>query len=394
MRWFAQASLSEICGEGEDQDWLCRLVFNATDGNEALASTARAGSLIVIIVLILLLAWVVQRLARRLVQRFDRRMEAQIRERLDKALARGAITETARYRTRRLQRLHAVTGVISGAIGVVIWVTAILAVLAQLNVPLQPLLAGAGVASLVIGFGAQQLVRDVLAGIAMLVEDQYGVGDWIEMDGKIGEVERIGLRSTAFRDLDGTVHHVLNGYMQRVANLSQHWGRATYDVPLALDADIPAAKAIIYKVANDLANDPVWGEDIIDTPEIWGVQHYGPDGVQIRVAMRTKPLRNWDIMRQLRERMKLAFDQAHIRQPAQLVDLGGQYRGYAVVTREVEDEEAERMPRRRGLVPPDVGPLDRPPASREATADDAEETRVHDQTTELRIESGPQPRPD
>jgi moderate conductance mechanosensitive channel len=405
--WLAQTTVAELCGEGEDAVWLCEVVFELT-GNEALSRTARIGSTFVAIVTILVVAWLLQRLAKRLVLRFDRRMEEAIKDRLQRAVARGAMTETGQFRTRRFQRLHATTGVMNGAVGAVIWITAILVILARLNVPLQPVLAGAGVAGLIIGFGAQQLVRDVLAGIAMLIEDQYGVGDWIEVEGKIGTVERVGLRSTAFRDVDGTVHHVLNGYIQRVGNLSQHWARATFDVPLALDADVPAAKALIHKVATDLAHDPVWGEDIIDEPEIWGMQHFGPDGIQIRVVIKTKPLRNWDVMRQLRERLKHAFERAGIRQPSQLVDLGGQYRGYPVLNRDLAEDTTAGPPRRRGLVPPDVSPLDRPaePAHQrepvtqdrpeEAPADeDADRTRVvRDETTELRIDRGPEPRPD
>ena len=405
MLWLAQATVAELCGEGDDAVWLCEVVYETT-GNEALSRAARIGSTFVAIVAIVVVAWLIQRLAKRLVLRFDRRMESAIQERLKRAVASGAISETAQFRTRRFQRLHATTGVMNGAIGAVIWITALFVVLAQLNIPLQPVLAGAGVASLIIGFGAQQLVRDVLAGIAMLIEDQYGVGDWIEVDGKIGTVERVGLRSTAFRDVDGTVHHVLNGYIQRVGNLSQHWARATFDVPLAVDADVPAAKAIIHKVATDLANDPVWGADILDEPEIWGVQHFGPDGIQIRVVIKTRPLRNWDVMRQLRERLKHAFERAGIRQPSQLIDLGGQRHGYAVLTHELEDEATGRQPRRRGLVPPDVGPFDRPPhhverrepveqpAADEEPAETDATRVVRDQTTELRIERGPEPRPD
>jgi moderate conductance mechanosensitive channel len=239
----------------------------------------------------------------------------------------------------------------------------------------------------------------------MLIEDQYGVGDWIEIDGKFGAVERVGLRSTAFRDVDGTVHHVLNGYIQRVGNLSQEWARATFDVPLALDADIPAAKALIHRVATELTNDPVWGPDTIGPPEIWGVQEFGPNGIKIRVVIPTKPLRNWDLVRQLRERIKFAFEQAHIRMPTQLIDIGGQRDGYPLLGR-VEPDQAPPPPPRRGLVPPDVGPYDAPPrvvvpAPDEPTVDRtdgsdpaATDPPMRDLTAELRLERGPEPRPD
>ncbi|MEX2324176.1 MAG: mechanosensitive ion channel family protein, partial [Nitriliruptoraceae bacterium] len=249
-----------------------------------------------------------------------------------------------------------------------VWLAAVLVILQDLGIRLQPILAGAGLIGVIIGFGAQQLVRDIIAGIAMLIEDQYGVGDWIEVDGVFGEVERVGLRATAFRDIDGVVHHVLNGYIQRVGNLSQHWARATFDVPLALDADIATAKELIHQVATELARDSVWGADIIGDPEVWGVQEYGPAGVKIRLVVATKPLRNWDITRQLRERIKYAFDAAGIRMPSQLVDVGGQPAGVPIRTRQVSDDDDEQRA--------------------QPTAQDV------DATDRLRIEGGPQPRPD
>lgn len=342
----AQAGVREVCGPVEEAEWLCELVLELT-GNEPLARVATVGATAVWFMVIVVAALMATWLTRRFVERYSRRLEERTVQRLERDHERGAITDTQRFRTRRLQRLQAASGVVRGVLGVVIWLTALFLVLDLFGVPLQPLLAGAGVVSVVIGFGAQQLVRDVLAGIAMLIEDQYGVGDWIEVDGRFGEVERVGLRSTAYRDLDGVLHHVLNGYMQRVGNLSQRWARTTLDVPVALDADLPAAKALVFDVATKLASDPVYGQDVIGPPEVWGVQDFGPEGVRIRVVIPTKPLRNWDLARQLRERLKLAFDAAGIRMPGQLVDLGGQGAGYPVVTSGFEPTAAAREHRRR-----------------------------------------------
>jgi moderate conductance mechanosensitive channel len=372
------------CGDPADPSWLCQRVLEATD-NALLARLAGLVDASGRAVTVLVVAFIVSRLLRRLVTRFGQRMEQRLADRLERAHARGSVSDTQRFRLRRGQRLQAATGVLRGVVGTVVWVTAILVALSELGVSLQPVLAGAGLAGILIGFGAQQLVRDVLAGIAILIEDQFGVGDWIEVDGKVGEVERVGLRATAFRDVDGIVHHVLNGSIQRVGNLSQEWARSTFDVPLALDADIPAAKAIIFKVATDLVEDPVWRDDIIGPPEIWGVQEFGPRGLSIRVVIPTRPLRNWDVTRQLRERLKLAFEQAGVRMPSQLVEIGGQRFGYAVLQREIAEDEPGRPPSRRSLVPPDVGPLDRPFPQVEVD---------RDETAELRIEQGPLPRPD
>jgi moderate conductance mechanosensitive channel len=410
----AQTDATAICGEGLDARLLCHLVYRQTE-NEVLARIAGVAGTGLRILAILLLAYLASRLLRRSITRFAGHMEQRIEERLTRAQERGAISETARFRTRRMQRLQAIVGVMRGVVATVVWLIAVLVVLFELDIRLQPVLAGAGLIGVVVGFGAQQLVRDIIAGIAMLIEDQYGVGDWIEVDGVIGAVERVGLRATAFRDLDGTVHHVLNGSVQRVGNLSQHWARATFDVPLALDSDIPAAKALIHKIATDLAADPVWGQDIIGPPEIWGVQEFGPGGLKIRLVIPTRPLRNWDITRQLRERLKHAFDQAHIRMPSQLHEVSGQPVGYAVLTRELDAEPAPH-PRRRGLVPVDVSPLDQPPQRAERERDEQMRQQravtedptlvdggevsepaplpARDHTERLRIERGPEPRPD
>ncbi|MFA9428837.1 mechanosensitive ion channel family protein [Egicoccus sp. AB-alg2] len=389
------AELAEVCGVGEDAeiDFTCEVLYRLT-GNDLVA---RGGGLVTTalrVLLILVVAFVATKLLRTAISRFASTMERRIQARIERGEQRGTL-DVARYRMRRFQRLHAITGVMRGVAGVVVWVIAVFAVLSALQINLQPILAGAGLAGIVIGFGAQQLVRDVLAGIAMLIEDQYGVGDWIEIDGRIGQVERVGLRATSIRDLDGIVWHTLNGHVQQVGNLSQEWSRSLLDVPLALDSDVPAAKAIIHKVASDLAADAVWGDDIIGPPEIWGVQDFGPAGLSIRLVIPTKPMANWDINRQLRERLHRAFAQANIRMQGQLVEVGGMATGYPLFTRMQEaDGDRQSRPRRRGLVPPDVGPLDAPPqvAAAEPTADTGEHAR--DQTTELRLERGREPRPD
>jgi small conductance mechanosensitive channel len=380
-------------------DALCQLLYAVT-GNELIARFAGAIGTVLRVAFILVLAFVLARFFGRLISRFAVRMERRIGDRLARAEQRGAITSAERFRTRRTQRLHAITGVLRGVAGVTVWSIAILVIIVEvLGVALQPILAGAGVLSVVVGFGAQQMIRDVLAGIAMLVEDQYGVGDWIQVEDRIGQVERVGLRSTAFRDLDGIVWHMLNGDVQRVGNLSQHWSRSSLDVPVALDADVPTVKAIMEKVATELAADPVWGEDIIGAPEIWGVQDFGPGGLTVRLVTPTRPMANWDINRQLRERLHHAFVQAGIRMPSQLVDVGGMASAYPVSARlervDDGDDDAEQLRgRRRGPVPRDVGPLDRPPDVdvRDITGDAYEDSR--DQTTELRREHGREPRPD
>lgn len=398
----AQTSVTDVCGPRAEAERLCVLVYELT-GSEPLARAMGVGSTIVWVVVVLGLAVAATQVTKLLVLRYASRLEQRILRRLDEAQRRGELSDTRRFRTRRTQRLQAAAGVVRGVFGVVIWITALLLILDLLGVPLQPLLAGAGLAGIVLGFGAQQLVRDVLAGIAMLIEDQYGIGDWIEVDGRIGVVERMGLRSTAFRDVDGVLHHVLNGYIQRVGNLSQEWARATLDVPVALDTDVAAAKALLHQVAIDLAADPLWGEDVIGPPEVWGVQDYGPAGIRIRVVIPTKPLRNWELTRQLRERLKEAFDAAGIRMPGQLVDLGGQGDGYPLLTgsaatdRRVSErpaEEAATGGEQDAEAETEDPTVPMTGAARRAQAADRPEDTPPDATTLLRRHQGPRPRPD
>ena len=394
--------IEAVCGESQ-AFWMCELTMRATDGNEVLARLAGAANTVLRIVLILLLAYFATRVARSAVRRFARRTEERINLRLEQNASRGLAPHPEHYRTRRLQRLHAIKGVLQGVAGALVWVIAILAIVDAVGISLQPVLAGAGLLGIVVGFGAQQLVRDVLAGIAMLIEDQYGVGDWINVDGEIGQVERVGLRATSFRDLDGIQWHVLNGYIQRVGNLSQEWGRMTFDVPVALDTHVPTAKALISHVAAELVDDPVWSKDIIGPHEIWGVQDFGPDGLKIRVVIPTRPMANWDIKRQMRERINQAFLEAGIRQPGRLTDLGGRPDRHHPVWHTSDGDVPRHADAAGGTAPVDAdpaahspGPQPAGPPSTGATPSVADDdaVRLRDETTELRIMRGPQPRPD
>lgn len=317
------APLVDACGV--DPSLLCELVFTrVTEDPQVVALLVH----LLVVPLLLTGAFVVYRSARRVIDRFVDGLEDEIAKRVARADELGH-TPSGRSGTRRMQRLHAIGGALRGAVGIVVWFTALLLVLARF-VDLRPILAGAGLAGLVVGFGAQNLIRDFLAGVSMLAEDQFGVGDWIEVDGEAGQVEHVGLRTTRFRDIDGVVWHVPNGTITKVGNLTQHWARATLDVPVALDTDVAHARRVIQRVADGLAVDAEWGQDVIGPAEIWGVQEWGPDGVAIRLVVPTRPLRNWDVTRQLRERLKAAFEHEGIRMPAPMREVGAQRTGEAL----------------------------------------------------------------
>lgn len=301
------------CGPPEEAGWLCELV-ESTTGNDSLA---RAADVLiarpVTMLLILVAAFVFHRLARRGIRRLVRRIqEGAPADVLGMPVPRAVAAATI---TRRNQRAEALGTLLSSISGAVIWFVAALMALGVLGLDLGPLLAGAGVVGIALGFGAQTLVRDFLSGIFMLAEDQYGVGDIIDVGEAMGTVEAVSLRTTRLRDLEGTVWHVPNGEIHRVGNFSQEWARALLDVPVAYGTDMSAAMAVIQKVADDMASDPAWSALILSRPEVWGVQSFDADSVAIRTVLSTAPLEQWRIARELRRRLKIAFDEAGIEIP-------------------------------------------------------------------------------
>src|SRR5690606_34641322 len=167
--------------------------------------------------------------------------------------------------------------------GFVVWTIAVLTILGEIGINLGPLIAGAGLAGVALGFGAQSLVKDFLAGMFMLIEDQYGVGDVIDVGEASGTVEAVSLRTTRLRDVNGTVWHVPNGQILRVGNMSQQWARALLDVSVAYGTDLDEAQRLIKEVADEVWRDRRWVGLVLEEPEVWGVEDIGPDGITIRL---------------------------------------------------------------------------------------------------------------
>ena len=180
--------------------------------------------------------------------------------------------------------------------------------LGELGLDLGPLIAGAGIVGLAIGFGAQSLVSDFIAGIFIIIEDQYGVGDIVDVGAASGTVEKVTLRTTTLRDIDGALWVVPNGEIRRVGNSSQLWARTVLDVDVAYDTDIDLAASVIKEVADGLWQEELESATIIEEPEIWGVQSFGADAISIRLAVKTEPNEQWATGRLIRARLKKAFD--------------------------------------------------------------------------------------
>ena len=253
------------------------------------------------ILAIVLGAALASRLARRSIKRGLKRLGAA-----------GPRTETQEISLRAEKRIEALSTVLRSVVAAVIWGMAALMVLGEIGIDLGPLLAGAGVIGVAVGFGSQALVRDFLSGIFILIEDQFGVGDTVDVGEATGVVEAVSLRTTRLRSIDGVLWHVPNGEIRRVGHKSQHWSRALLDIQVAYGTDIAQARAVIKEVA-----DAVWHEsdDVLAEPEIWGVEALGASGIDIRLVVKTRPSAQWDVARQVRERIAAAFAEEGIEIP-------------------------------------------------------------------------------
>jgi len=306
--------MTRVCGE--DPGFFCREVFDATE-KRSLAEFADfvIGKPLTILA-ILAVAWIVNHLLKRSVKRTLRAMHSGVvRERIGAVRRRtpNALLETEVTSLRAEQRITALTSVLRSILSFVIFLIAGFLILGEAGLELGPLLAGAGILGVALGFGAQSLVKDFLSGLFILVEDQFGVGDIVDLDQQTsGTVEAVSLRTTRLRAVDGTVWYVPNGDIRRVGNKSQHWSRALLDIDVAYETDIEHAKTVIKHVA-----DVLWQErdDIIEEPEVWGVETLGPHSVVIRLVVKTLPSDQYAVSRELRQRLKAAFDAEGIEIP-------------------------------------------------------------------------------
>jgi hypothetical protein len=227
----------------------------------------------------------------------------------------AAQAEAALVDERRKQRVQALGAILRSAASVTVFAIAGFVILGDLGINLAPLLASAGVVGVAIGFGAQNLVRDYLSGIFMLVEDQYGVGDVITVGEATGTVENVTLRITRLRDVNGIVWHIRNGAIETLGNESQGWARAVLDFPVPFEADLAEIRKVLARTGDRMWNDPTWRAVMLEAPEVWGAQEITSDEVTMRVVAKTAPLRQWEVERELRARVKKALAEAGIMPP-------------------------------------------------------------------------------
>jgi len=213
---------------------------------------------------------------------------------------------------RREQRARALGSILRSAVSVIIFSVAVMVILGDLGINLAPLLASSAVLGVALGFGAQDLVKDYLAGILMLIEDHYGVGDVINTGDATGTVEAMSLLTTRLRDVNGVVWHIHNGSIDRVGNESQGWSRAVIDYPVPYETDLARIRLLMEEAAAAVWDEPGWRELMLEAPEVWGAQELSGTEVTMRVVAKTAPLRQWEVARELRARIKSALDTAGI----------------------------------------------------------------------------------
>lgn len=300
--------LRRACGEAPGN--LCRWAWEAT-GNRQVAEAADWFSDVPLQILwILIVAWVANRIVRRLIRRFGQRIQGitqtEKAQRLRKRTP-NVLLATGEANLRSAARAETITTVLRSIATGIIGTIAGLEILSTLGWSLGPLLAGAGVAGVALGFGAQSLVRDFLSGIFLIIEDHYGVGDVVDLGEAIGTVEQVTLRVTRLRDQNGTVWHVPNGEVRRVGNKSQQWARAVIDVAVAPSADLDRASEVIGQAVAAAWELPEARPDVLGEPEVLGIEYLGPDAATIRVQGKTRPGAQWRVSRLLRVRIAEAL---------------------------------------------------------------------------------------
>jgi len=224
-----------------------------------------------------------------------------------------------------LQRVATIAQALSSAARVVIWTVAVLLILGEIGLDIGPLVAGAGIAGVALGFGAQSLVRDFLSGFFILLENQFGVGHLVEMrttGGDVsGHVESLSLRVTAVRAFDGTLYVVPNGNVQLVGNRSRGWGRAIVDVPVARGVDLEQVGSVLEELCVELEHEPPFEGWLLGRPTVLGVEGMRDDVVDFRVVAETRSSRRPDVERELRRHISLRLDERGIERPASLGSL-------------------------------------------------------------------------
>jgi moderate conductance mechanosensitive channel len=294
------ATLSSACGQAPGI--ACQLIWDVSHNGNVAGLIAGPVTVVLQILFVLLLALAIRAVTHRAIKRITKH-----------ATEFEPDSAHVLFRERRRQRAQALGSILRSATSVVIFGIAGITVAGDLGLNLAPVLASASVLGLAVGFGAQGLVKDYLAGVFMLVEDQYGVGDVIDSGYATGTVEAVSLRVTRLRDVNGVVWHVRNGMIDRIGNESQGWARAVIDFPVGYQENLPRVRQLMKQVASEMWKESRWRDVILEEPEVWGVEAISSESVVMRLVAKTVPLGQWEVARELRERLKTALDASDVR---------------------------------------------------------------------------------
>ncbi len=302
---------------------LCDAVYRLT-GHEGVAVAsgwlvAKPLAILALLLIAVVGRWLLHRLIDRLAVRASEGVTASSlsRGRLGRTSGRSGGTGAtgAVVSARREQRAKTMASLLKSIVTGVIFTVVTIMVISELGYDVAPLIASAGIIGVALGFGAQSLVRDFLSGIFMIFEDQYGVGDVVDVGEASGTVEAVSLRVTRLRDVNGTVWYVRNGEILRVGNMSQNWARTVLDVTVSYSEDLHRVQDVLRDVAHGFWEDDEYRSVVIEEPEVWGVEALSPDGPVVRVTLKTAPLEQWEVAREMRQRIKARFDHEGIEIP-------------------------------------------------------------------------------
>jgi len=213
------------------------------------------------------------------------------------------------------KRINTLTSIIHGAIKVILWVILIMIVLQKISINIAPILAGAGIVGVAVGFGAQELVRDYISGFFIILENQIRSGDVAIIDGTWGSVEKVEFRTITLRDLSGVVHIIQNGKINVMSNMTKDWSAMVFDIGVAYKEDPKVVMDLMKKVSDEIQNDSKFKGKILEPIEIFGLDEFADSAIVIKARLKTKPSEQWAVGREYRERLKYAFDQNNIEIP-------------------------------------------------------------------------------
>lgn len=289
---------------------------------------ANVGGEIVATILVVIVALVILWTSNRSIQRWSRRVQQRYIESDDHS------------DRERGQRLVTLTSVMQIMLKMIVWAIVILTVMGIWGIPMSPFIAVAATIGIAVGFGAQDLVKDVIAGFFILIEDQFGIGDVVSIAGVSGTVEAIKLRTTVLRDLNGNAHHVPNGQIAVASNMTPDYARVVTDIGVSYDTDVDRAMEVILDEVTALADDPEWSRAFIEPPRMLGVNKLSDSAVEIRVLATVIPEERWTVKREFNRRIKNRLD-------AEGIEIPFNYLSVVLKSDEVVSSDGEREGRPR-----------------------------------------------